>query len=53
MCVLETLSHKLSVQACGFDVRSRGGEARLGNGYKRLGDDCDRAEWEMVRTLWS
>lgn len=27
MCVLETLSHKLSVQACGFEVRSRGGEA--------------------------
>ena len=27
MCVLETLSHKLSVQACGFEARSRGGEA--------------------------
>ena len=20
--------------------------------YKALGDDCDRAEWEMVRKLW-
>jgi hypothetical protein len=31
----------------------RDDEARLGNGYKWLGDDCDRAEWEKVRTLWS
>ena len=30
----------------------RDDEARLGNGYKRLGDDCDRAEWERVRNLW-
>lgn len=29
-------------------------EARLVNdNYKPLGDDCDRAEWEKVRRLWS
>lgn len=25
---------------------------RAGNGYKSLGDDIDRAEWEKVRALW-
>jgi hypothetical protein len=29
-------------------------EARArGDGYKPLGDSCDRAEWERVRRLWA
>lgn len=28
-------------------------DARLDSGYRALGADCDRKEWERVRKLWN
>lgn len=38
-----------------FDKDDRDRENFAGNGPKmwRLGDDCDRFEWDKVRRLWS
>ena len=33
-----------------FELSER--DKKAGGGYRPLGDDCDRADWERVRKLW-